>query len=75
MTPQQRRDVGMQRVAKRAGSEWIEQAVCFIAGYSMLHDRFLTEHVRVHSHKYGLPKPPNEKAWGPAMLMPSKEMK
>lgn len=71
-----RRDRGMKRTADHANDwypGWVSEAVTFIRRYAEQHQEFLAEHARGWALLHGCPKPPNAKAWGPAMKQAERE--
>lgn len=62
------RVVGMERAAAKANrvdSEWTGQAIGQLVAYANeVQVPFFVEEARPWCYKHGLPKPPNEKAWG-----------
>lgn len=68
------RDVGMQRSVEKADRVvpgWKDSALKFVRSFPS--DEFMTEQVREYAYALGLPKPPNERAWG-AVIMAAKKL-
>lgn len=59
----------MQRAidhADRVVEGWAEEAACFLTRYlDMNREPFLTGDVRLTAAKFGVPLPPDNRAWGP----------
>lgn len=66
-----RRDVGISRVREAAGHEWVEIAATYLREYARRSygQPFLIEDA---ADVFTGPRPPNPKAWGPAVLTASK---
>lgn len=59
------RDNGINQAIENAEnkcSDWQKTALEYLNKYPL--QRFMTEQLREWSHKNGLPKPPNPRAWG-----------
>lgn len=60
-------DQGMARAAEhadRVSDGWSDNAYQFLRVYAQACPEFMTEQLRVWAHDEGLPKPPDNRAWG-----------
>ena len=58
---------GADTALANAGDGWADEAFLALCYYAERHDTFLTDDVRTFAHQYGLPLPPDSRAWGGVM--------
>lgn len=61
------RDEGMALVGENSGEEWQEGAYNALKAYALTHTGFMTEDARMAAYEQGLPKPHDNRAWGPVI--------
>lgn len=68
--PGEARDAGIEVAAKRADRDfgWTDCALAMVETYARACPTLTTEEVRAYAYAKGLPRPPNEHAWGSPMM-------
>lgn len=59
--------------ADRVTPQWSKTALAFVRSYAMVHERFMTEDVRVAAEQEGIARAPDARAWGSVMLVAARE--